>query len=423
MDHSPSGTYLAFPDFHTAVLWYNLFGRSMPPLEGGGSAGEPEEANETDDSPQPTENEGETDGESGEDGEEGPGEDQPATDTTGESEDGEADEGNDSDSSPNPDLGGTEEELSEGVWEDYGLTDPTNPEIDPRHRQITKIGDQKEIIQDFASWSDFVACVRDVPQAWAGRGDSRKAGNETFNGTPTWDKAIQMALRTGWPEGRKLLRDLSALVIPRPSIEQSWDFDVAGSHPLVPMYCAGDPACFITDLNAEHRAARPIVRIDLHRNVRWNITTETIITRGAAMLSFAHTLEQLGYSTELRIVQAASAFDGTWTHRANIVFKKAGEVLDLDRAMFAIAHPAAYRRLIFALYEQHAELENDFTHGYGRPLSEPNDPTSNKPGGAIWIPSPTYNGETPETARLAVEKAAQLAGFGDIVPSTTKQAA
>jgi hypothetical protein len=198
------------------------------------------------------------------------------------------------------------------------------------------------------------------------------------------------------------------LVIPKPQIIETWDFDVAGAYPLVPMYCAGDPACMVTELNQEHLAARPIVRIDFGKDTNWTTTTEAIMLRGAAGLSLAATLESLGYSTELRIVGGTTSNGQTLKY--SIIFKPAGEILDLDRAAFALAHPSTLRRFTFALYEQHAELWRNFHSGYGRPTFSPVDPTSGRPGGAIFIPAPSGR-ETTETARQSVELAAKQAGF------------
>lgn len=129
-----------------------------------------------------------------------------------------------------------------------------------------------------------------------------------------------------------------------------------------------------------------------------------MMLRGAAVLSLADTLERRGFSTELRIVGNSQA--GGQAFRYSIVYKRAGEPLDIDRAAFAIAHPSSMRRLAFAILEQHRELETNFRSGYGSPMHEANDPTSGQIGGAIFIRG-SNGGETPDSARLAVELAAK----------------
>jgi len=64
------------------------------------------------------------------------------------------------------------------------------------------------------------------------------------------------------------------------------------------------------------------------------------------------------------------------------------------------------RRLAFAILEQHADVERAYSSTYGYPMYQPNDPSSGKPGGAIFI-GPSRGRETAETARNAVNKAAE----------------
>jgi hypothetical protein len=233
-----------------------------------------------------------------------------------------------------------------------------------------------------------------------------------WHGTETWEEAVEMALGRGWPEGRRLLSEALVAVSPRPHPYESLEFSVAGAFPAVPNYCAGDPECMVIDPGSTLRNPKPVVTIDYNHWVHAGVSTESMMLRGAAVISLANELEQRGISTILRIVGATKdrdynqhqSVEQTWAY--TIVFKRAGEFLDLDRAAFAIAHPACMRRLAFALLEQHADLKSSMQIGYGRPTYENPIPDSD----AIYIPGASGR-ETPDSARKTVEEIA-LAALG-----------
>jgi hypothetical protein len=153
------------------------------------------------------------------------------------------------------------------------------------------------------------------------------------------------------------------------------------------------------DPGADHRTSKPIVRIDYNHWISAHVTVNDMMLRGAAVLSLASRLEAQGISTELRIIGNTR---GSKIWRYSIVYKKAGEYLDIDRAAFAIAHPASMRRLAFALLEQTKELEADLKGWYGVPVHDRNDTNPN----TIFVPG-SRGYETPESANLAVETAAE----------------
>lgn len=271
-----------------------------------------------------------------------------------------------------------------------------------------RVGD--EWIRDFRSWHEFVTSAIHDPSSWADRSshDAERGRKGGWYGTPDFETAIEMALRSGWPEGRELLSECLVAIPPRPRIFESVEFEVAGAFPNIPLYCAGDPACMVLDPGLSLRASKPIIRIDYNHWVVSSVTPKDMMLRGAAIVSLADSLERQGFSTELRIIgNSRAGFMKTGkVFRYNIVYKEAGQPLDIDRAAFAIAHPSSMRRLAFAIMEQHPDLEEDFSGSYGYPMHESNDPTSGQFGGAIFVPG-SHGNETPESAKAAVETAAQ----------------
>lgn len=292
---------------------------------------------------------------------------------------------------------------------EFGITPPENP-----IRFIagfTKSGN--DYIREFDSWWDFATSASDMSlRGWNERNcASQKIDRESWTGTKSFADAVDMGLRSGWPEGRKLLNESLIAVRPRPKVYDSLEFEVAGAVPCVPVYCAGDPAWMISDPGAVMRSAKPIVRIDYNHWVHAGVDINSMMLRGAAIVSLADSLERQSFSTELRIIgNSSSGFMGGSgkNFRYSIVYKRAGEPLDLDRAAFAIAHPSSMRRLAFAILEQHRELERDFQGSYGMPMYTANpSPTTNLDSMTVlFVPGPRGH-ETPESANQAVAKAAE----------------
>jgi hypothetical protein len=258
------------------------------------------------------------------------------------------------------------------------------------------------VLREFDSWDRFVSEAGDETRAaWTSRRYSHRNGDGGWAGTPTFADALNMAARTGWPKGRRLLTESLARVSPRPEAFRSIELSIAGAFPMVPVFCAGSPECMVIDPGSDLRHQKPIIRIDYQHNVSANVTPRDMMLRGAAVLSLANSLEARGFATELRITSRSIAQTKIMAY--NIVYKRPDEALDLDRAAFALAHPACRRRLGFAIYEQHAEIEAQFAHGYGRPSYTRN--STDYADSTIYIPGST-GGETPQGANATVMAAA-----------------
>ena len=257
-----------------------------------------------------------------------------------------------------------------------------------------------EIIRNFSSWQEYVSCANDKTLRQYKHLHESHNGKESFTGTKSFQQAIDMALYTGWPEGLKLLSNSIAIIAPKPEPYKSISYDVGGAFPSIPLYLTGDPS-HMMNFDTEHISSNPVVRIDYNFSVSAFITTNTIILRGAAVLSLCNTLENKGYSVELRLIENCRG--GNFTLRTNTIYKKAGQPLDLDRAAFAIAHPSVLRRFHFCITEQHKELESIFGSGYGYPLHERNDPNPN----TIFIPGPKENNSDPKFHQNLVAQCAR----------------
>jgi hypothetical protein len=292
---------------------------------------------------------------------------------------------------------------------EYSLEEPKHVEPNPiPGLTIMQTDAGLEYIREFNSWEDFVECAADKSlYGWKQTCESHNPKQGTAGAGATWTEAIEMARYRGWPEGRELLSDLLTNITQKSENFEIWAFDVAGMFPVVPAFLSGDPACMIVDPGTDLRTQFPIIRIDYNHEVSWNITPQDMMIRGAAVLSLANNLEAHGFQTELRIIANSQAYIGRKPaiFRYSIIYKKPGQFLDIDRAAFALAHPACMRRLGFALLEQHAELEAGFKDSYGSPLHSSNDPDSGS-FGTIFIPG-SLGRETEAKSRTVVMAAAE----------------
>ena len=309
--------------------------------------------------------------------------------------------------------GDLEPGLEPGDDSAFGITEPDEvPPLIPGFAILHNENGSVDYLREFDSWWSFAQSAGDASaRQWRlSNCASQKPDRESWAGTKDFAQALDMALRRGWPEGRKLLSESLVAIRPRPKVYESLEFEVAGAFPCVPMFCAGDPAFMISDPGASIRSAKPIVRIDYNHWVHAGVDINSMMLRGAAIVSLADTLERQGFSIELRIVgNSKEAYHGRKTFRYSIVYKLAGEPLDLDRAAFAIAHPASMRRLAFAIMEQHGELETSFKGNYGIPMYEANS-TANESQNLdamtiLFVPGASAR-ETAQSAQAAVTKAA-----------------
>jgi hypothetical protein len=332
------------------------------------------------------------------------------TDSKPDHEQGEGDESGEDDDQDEDGGGDDEEDEDEGDGNDYDPNDfgyerPANskPEL-PGYDFDT---DTNTTTRTFESWIEFVQCASDMSlRGWhyGAVADRREHKGGDYAATETLDQAVDMAMWSGWPEGRKMLIDSIAQVRPTNQYRVHHELDVAGSFPIVPVYCAGDPAHMMNFETETVHQQRPIVRIDYNNVCSFLITPAAMMKMGAAVLSFAQTLEAAGYAVELRVI--GNMASGKKKFRYSVTYKRAGEPFDLDRAAFAIAHPSTMRRFALGLLEQHADLQNFGENGHGYPLRQPNDPTSGQPGGAIYIPPAYRNYSSIAECKTIVENAA-----------------
>lgn len=229
---------------------------------------------------------------------------------------------------------------------------------------------------------------------------SRDSGEEHFFGCSSMEEALAMA-RTGWPEGttkaKQLLERLNA-DNPTENVYSATYLDVSGSYVDIGEYVQGTPECMV-QFREDSRAAR-FVRIVVCASYSCNFTVEQAIMRGVAIAALVDRFESMGIRCDIdSLVYVGNHSNPADRFSVTVPVKAATEPLNLDRVVFALAHPAYFRRLIFALMElQPAQFRNLYGvrsgGGYGRIVEFPKFPD------AIVFPTPSASEDWDENYAL-----------------------
>lgn len=141
-----------------------------------------------------------------------------------------------------------------------------------------------------------------------------------------------------------------------PSLQPAFTsyFDVSGGMVDVGRFLDGEPECMMETRLIEVAKPGRVITLLVAGGVLASASTADIQERGCAIIALVDSLEKMQHSVEIWLeVSCAREFGGevsqmpVLTHLVKL--KSAGEVLDIDSLMFAVAHPARHRRLSFAL--------------------------------------------------------------------------
>lgn len=241
------------------------------------------------------------------------------------------------------------------------LPSPSRPSYSPPKPS----GCTPATVDTFASWQEFL----DVAVKGRDPGRMSTTGGYGFSHTDSWEDALTLA-KEGWteirPEVDALVEKMDAKIAPALQPAFTSYFDVSGGMVDVGRFLDGEPECMVETKLVE--IAKPGRVIHILVNGSFNAGTEAnaIKERGAAIVALVDTLEKLQHSTEIDV--EISCREGLTTI---IRVKNAGESVDIDSLMFAIAHPAALRRIYFAYLEGHKQysyLARAGSYGKSSPL-------------------------------------------------------
>lgn len=178
-------------------------------------------------------------------------------------------------------------------------------------------------------------------------------------------KEAEKMMTEGWHNGAmKLYEALNALPPPT-TTHTKLTRDVAGHYPDVPRYLQGDPAHMVT--RGKVHGKKPTISILLSANLSAHQAAEPMLHFGTALCAAVDKLESRGRRVELAVAYAAKHSRCNRTAIQGWKVKEPGEHLNLDEVAFSLAHPAAFRRIGFAMRERTPKMYDE--SGYGMPKS------------------------------------------------------
>jgi len=225
--------------------------------------------------------------------------------------------------------------------------------------------------QQYDSFDTFVARVSDesVP-TWKGNRASQKEPDK-WSGNVTVKEAVQLA-SYGWRKGRDQMSKELDMAHNSTSFERlpSFEYDVAGYMPNVPLYVAGCPAHMMSPLGGESAMGK-VVDIKVNISASYDNSPERLMRRGASILSLIDKLEDSGLSCNVITCEYTEASQGKGFFLIEFPIKKAGQPMDIDRCAYALVHPSMLRKLCFVACEQELKAEKNWNYGYGLPRNVP----------------------------------------------------
>lgn len=257
---------------------------------------------------------------------------------------------------------------------------------------------------------NFIGIYRGtIPRAPGAYNASTQEGSRNPWAGGSCGEAIALA-RAGWGEGTAMLRQLDAAPA---GIEAAptWGYDVAGVFPDIGAYMSGDPECMLNPVSGE--IPRKRVKIILPLGVPSSVAAPVAGLYAIAAGSIIRSLEAAGLGVAVSAINA-SRYSGK-LYANEILLRGYGEVLDMDRLVFACGHPVFNRRLCFAWQETHAQYAPVTVASYGYAVHDWPDErvaaiTGDTPGDFVTLPAQATLTGTGKTLTVdAMASAMQIA--------------
>ena len=247
-------------------------------------------------------------------------------------------------------------------------------------------------IQRFFTWEQFLSYVDWQGSNW--RRASQRTDNKSYNTTRTWtfQEALDLA-KYGWPEGLRRVKDVEKKIIFSPQeqmglhYEKTTEYDVAGGSVNIGRYLTGMPDCMRhVKAPREHVFPSRIQKIFVIDTTHKFTKTDEIINHGYTVYQIVEALELANIRTELTLAHGSNkqdmySEDDYYFFETYIKLKSPEDVIYPEKIIFALAHPAMFRRLILSSWEREPffirRIFGFYTEGqYGNYIAEWMPPSS-----------------------------------------------
>lgn len=224
--------------------------------------------------------------------------------------------------------------------------------------------------ESFGSWGEFLDATERPTDM-----NERQRHSRTHDSDKNWDLGLgwegtKKLAREGWPEGTQKLSLKATNFINEFSKrikQQDWFYQEEAAGNLdIAKFLDGEPEVWnrLQEKDMPSRAATVV----LNMTAAGSINAKVMEARGLLAANLVQALEAGGVRT--RVILAVH--DDCYTNamaEIYITLKDFGEPLDIDNLVFAVVHPATFRRLFFSYMETWSPEIRETFHvgeGYGR---------------------------------------------------------
>jgi len=198
----------------------------------------------------------------------------------------------------------------------------------------------------YQTLSDYVAYVESLPLASDDDCETGHNGFEWQGGLPL-SQVMDLA-RFGWPDGTRkasaLVQQIANRIVAKSAIGQveNIGYDVIGAAYDAGAYALGMPEAWGV---MQPQVAKRAIRIVVNAMASGGVPASALLSRGVAAAALVLALQAQGYPVTVDIFHTARLEDAVTVRVADA---STGSQLDVDRVVFAVAHPGMLRCLFRA---------------------------------------------------------------------------
>lgn len=234
-----------------------------------------------------------------------------------------------------------------------------------------------DVLIQFDSVYDVAEFIDNTPRT---EGASRSG--EAYSASAEWDldtgyDEAMVMVRKGW-DGPRAETMAIAEQITADAYKATAEYqpklvhDFTGCAVDMGRYVSGEPECMTAFPLSPEAGKTRVVTVVVGMGGAWFIDAARMAKRGAALAALCDVLTATGRSVEIYGEWiAASPGDNSKFVSTLVKVKAADQPMDLDNLMYALAHPAFYRRAVFSVWERQSKRDVEFIgagcggHGYG----------------------------------------------------------
>jgi len=233
-------------------------------------------------------------------------------------------------------------------------------------------GKRQCYVQQFNSINEFLKFIKEQPVNKAFEGAYLSSEEEdhygNWHGTKTIDEAFGL-LEHGWTtEAEKLTQTLKASVSSVSQMKHPKQIkSVAGFHPIVPNYLAGNPQSMVSTKMVVKK--QKVVTLVRQGNFLGYVTSDEIEKEAIKAFKIIKRIEAQGYRVNLFAAYCSEDRKSGTSTLLLIKLKGADEKLNISKLAFPLCNTAMFRRLVFKWREKFEHTPRGMRGDYGSTIS------------------------------------------------------